>query len=73
LPSKPPVLSGEGASSAGFCLAGGGAVVTALMKGASFAEGWGLSALALHPERPRESTSAQMAAQKDFLDVKFIY
>jgi hypothetical protein len=42
------------------------------MKGASFAAGCGLSALALHPARLSKIADAQIATQKGFLDSKFI-
>src|SRR5277367_3960852 len=77
LPSKPPVFSGGGASSAGFGWACGGAVVTALMKGASLAVGCGLSALALQPwsarnnATPRSGVQARATVRQIFFAVKF--
>src|SRR5580693_1132675 len=70
-PSKPPVFSGGGAS-AGSCVAAGGAVVTPLMKGASFASGCGLSALALQPRLIKDANT-HAAAQSILGSLNFIY
>src|SRR5580704_12922643 len=71
-PSKPPVFSGGGAS-AGSCVAAGGAVVTPLMKGASFVAGCGLSAFALQPARPIKNADTHAAVQSILGCLNFIY